>query len=124
MSLVYIVIFFTTGVILLRIRGFSKILNLTFLTGLFTIIAFVALSLLMFFGFDRLFIAFHLISFSNDLWQLDPSRHMLIAMFPQNFFFDATLIVAGLTIIESVILIVLRPLLRRLRIYNFRLQGS
>mgnify|MGYP001191992390 CR=1 FL=1 len=124
MALVYIVFFFTTGVILLRIRGFSKIVNLTFLTGLFTIIAFVALSLLMFFGFDRLFIAFHLISFSNDLWQLDPSRHMLIAMFPQNFFFDATLIVAGLTIIESVILIVLRPLLRRLRIYNFRLQSS
>ena len=79
---------------------------------------------MMFFGFDRLFIAFHLISFSNDLWQLDPSRHMLIAMFPQNFFFDATLIVAVLTVIESVILIVMRPLVKRSRIYNFRLKGS
>ena len=34
-------------------------------------------------GFDRLFLAFHLVSFSNDLWQLDPRRHMLLAMFPQ-----------------------------------------
>ena len=124
LSLAYIVMFSTIGVLMLRAKFFSKIMNLTFLTGLFTIIIFVTLSLLMVFGFDRLFIAFHLISFSNDLWQLDPRRHMLIAMFPQNFFFDATLMVAGLTVIESVILIVLRPLVRRLRIYNFRLRNS
>ena len=37
--------------------------------------------------FDRLFLLFHLVSFNNDLWILDPSRDFLIAMFPQKFFY-------------------------------------
>ncbi len=57
-------------------------------------------------GFDRLFLAFHLISFSNDLWQLDPRRDYLIAMFPQGFFFDATMLIALAVILEAVALVV------------------
>ena len=57
-------------------------------------------------GFDRLFLAFHLISFSNDFWQLDPSRDYLIAMYPQGFFFDATMLIAGLTVLEAALLAV------------------
>ena len=57
-------------------------------------------------GFDRLFLAFHLISFSNDLWQLDPRRDYLIAMFPQGFFFDATMLIALGVVVEAVILVV------------------
>ncbi len=52
-------------------------------------------------GFDRLFLAFHIVSFSNDLWQLDPRRHMLLAMFPQGFFFDATMLIALLTVVQA-----------------------
>ena len=55
-------------------------------------------------GFDRLFLAFHLISFSNDLWQLDPRRDYLIAMFPQGFFFDATMLIAVAVVVEAAIL--------------------
>ncbi len=54
-------------------------------------------------GFDRLFLAFHLVSFSNDLWQLDPSRDYLIAMFPQAFFFDATMLIAVAVVVEAVL---------------------
>ena len=57
-------------------------------------------------GFDRLFLAFHLISFSNDLWQLDPRRDYVIAMFPQGFFFDATMLIALGVVVEAVILVV------------------
>lgn len=39
--------------------------------------------------FHQLFTLFHLASFSNDLWLLDPSQHNLIRMFPEPFFFDA-----------------------------------
>ena len=56
------------------------------------------------FGFERLFLAFHLISFSNDLWQLDPRRDYLIAMFPQSFFFDATLLIAFSVLAQAAIL--------------------
>ena len=55
-------------------------------------------------GFDRLFLAFHLVSFSNDLWQLDPARDNLIAMYPEGFFFDATMLIALSTIVEALLL--------------------
>ncbi len=55
-------------------------------------------------GFDRLFLAFHLVSFSNDLWQLDPRRDLLLMMFPQGFFLDATLWIVGSTLVEALLL--------------------
>lgn len=45
-------------------------------------------------GFDALFQFFHEVSFSNDLWQLNPRTDYLVMMFPQGFWFDATLFVA------------------------------
>ena len=66
-------------------------------------------------GFDRLFLAFHLISFSNNLWQLDPRRDYLIAMFPQGFFLDATLLIAFAIIIQSAALVVVPTYLMKQR---------
>ncbi len=42
-------------------------------------------------GFDSLWTQFHLISFSNDLWRLNPQTDHLIQMFPEAFWFDVTL---------------------------------
>lgn len=64
-------------------------------------------------GFDRLFLAFHQVSFSNDLWLLDPRRDALIAMFPQGFFFDATILIVGSTIAEALLLLAVPTLLAR-----------
>lgn len=36
--------------------------------------------------FERYFIIFHELSFSNDLWMLDPDTEFLIRMFPEQFF--------------------------------------
>lgn len=47
--------------------------------------------------FDGLFVRFHLLSFSNDLWQLDPRRDYLLMMFPLGFWMEATMLVVGLT---------------------------
>ena len=49
-------------------------------------------------GFRYLFLQFHFVSFSNDLWILDPNRDKLIQMFPEPFFFDATMLIVGLTL--------------------------
>ncbi len=67
------------------------------------------LSLMIFFGlmvmlnFERVFLQFHLISFTNDLWQLDPTKDYLIMLFPQGFWYDATvfcaLVAAGLAVL-------------------------
>lgn len=54
--------------------------------------------------FDRFFLRFHLLSFTNELWMLDPSRDYLIMMFPQGFWFDATVFVAVATVTGAVVL--------------------
>ena len=68
----------------------------------------LTVGLLLLFGllatvaFDAMFLLFHQLSFANDFWQLDPRRDYLVLLFPQNFWFDATLwfalraLVAGL----------------------------
>ena len=38
------------------------------------------------FSFDRAFIRFHEILFTNDLWQLDPRTCAMIRMYPEQFF--------------------------------------
>ena len=57
-------------------------------------------------GFRYLFLQFHFISFSNDLWILDPNRDKLIQMFPEPFFFDATMLIAGLTLGQIILSLV------------------
>jgi integral membrane protein (TIGR01906 family) len=56
----------------------------------FTIGLVIILGLMISFNFDQFFYDFHLISFSNDLWLLDPSDY-LIQLFPQGFWYDAAL---------------------------------
>jgi integral membrane protein (TIGR01906 family) len=51
-------------------------------------------------GFDAAFERFHLIFFTNDLWQLDPDRDRLIQMFPEGFWQDVTLWVGIATLAE------------------------
>ena len=50
--------------------------------------------------FTWIFTQFHLLSFANDLWQLDPFRHYLLLLFPERFFLEATLFISLLTVIE------------------------
>ncbi|MCD1147197.1 TIGR01906 family membrane protein [Peptoniphilus sp. KCTC 25270] len=38
--------------------------------------------------FNRAFVLFHKLLFSNDLWMMDPSRDLMIQMLPENFFGD------------------------------------
>ena len=53
--------------------------------------------------FSWLFTQFHFLSFSNDLWHLDPRTDYLIIMFPQQFFLEASMFIAGLTLIDYLI---------------------
>ncbi len=54
----------------------------------------LALGLGMLLNFDQLFLQFHLISFANEFWQLDPTRDYLIMLFPQGFWYDVALFCA------------------------------
>jgi integral membrane protein (TIGR01906 family) len=54
--------------------------------------------------FDGLFLLFHYISFSNNLWILDPSKDYLIMMFPEGFFNDAAILIVSTIIGVAVII--------------------
>ena len=72
--------------------------------SVFTIALVLVLGLGALFSFDQLFLQFHLISFTNDLWLLDPSRDYLIMLFPRGFWYDATLFCALSTVIGTAVL--------------------
>jgi len=55
-------------------------------------------------GFDQLFLQFHLISFTNPFWLLDPTTDYLIMLFPQGFWFDVTLFCLLTTVFGTVVL--------------------
>ncbi|MFC2034757.1 TIGR01906 family membrane protein [Chloroflexota bacterium] len=69
-----------------------------------TLIIILALGLGALFNFNQLFLQFHFLSFSNDFWQLDPAKDYLIRLFPQGFFYDATLFCALATAVLATIL--------------------
>ena len=62
-----------------------------------TLALMLALGLGALFNFEQLFRQFHLISFTNELWLLDPTRDYLIRLFPQGFFYDTALLSGGIT---------------------------
>ncbi len=70
-----------------------------------TVCVVVLVGLLSVTGFDSLFLFFHEVSFSNDFWMLDPRRDYLVMMFPQGFWFDATMFVAFVTVGLAVLIL-------------------
>ena len=64
-------------------------------------------------GFDFLFEQFHVISFSNDLWMLDPRENYLTRLFTQGFFLEATIFVAAGVILQALLLAALAWFIRR-----------
>jgi len=69
-----------------------------------TLALMLALRLGILLNFDRLFLQFHLFSFANDLWQLDPTKDYLIMLFPRGYFYDVTLFIALGTLVTAIIL--------------------
>ncbi len=56
--------------------------------------------------FTELWTRFHQIAFRNDLWQLDPRTDYLIMLFPEPFWFTATIRMATLVAVQVVVLAV------------------
>ncbi len=65
--------------------------------GILTIGLFGAFGVASMLDFDQLFLEFHLISFDNNMWMLDPTKDHLIMMFPQGFWYDSAIRLAEAT---------------------------
>ena len=86
-------------------RGYVRTLSRRALWGGGLTVALLALfGIVASVGFDALFLLFHRVSFANDFWQLDPRTDYLVLLFPQGFWFDATVWVALRAIAGGLIL--------------------
>ena len=96
---------YVVGVFIWAREGSLRRLAIQVLAGsLVAITVILALGAVALLGFDRAFEEFHFIAFSNDLWRLDPRTDHLIQMFPEDFWFDATMLVGLLTLAEAAVL--------------------
>ncbi|MFA5308902.1 MAG: TIGR01906 family membrane protein [Dehalococcoidales bacterium] len=69
-----------------------------------SILLMIILGVLAITDFHWLFWQFHLASFSNDMWLLDPTRDYLIMLFPEGFWMDAAIICSAFKIFLALIL--------------------
>ncbi|SHF77540.1 integral membrane protein TIGR01906 [Caldanaerobius fijiensis DSM 17918] len=84
---------------------------LAILSAVITGIVFI----LFYVDFNRYFTYFHLIFFNNNLWLLDPSKEMLVNLFPQGFFSDAAFyIIAGYLLELIIVLFIARRFYKRI----------
>jgi len=81
--------------------------------GGLTLAMFGAFGIASLFDFDQLFLQFHLVSFDNDMWILDPTRDRLIMMFPQGFWYDSAIRLAMATGAQAMVALLVGSLLLR-----------
>jgi len=106
LSLIYALVY-VVGVFLWAHEGTLRALaGQTMTAALITLGAILGLGVFAFTGFDQAFEQFHLISFDNEFWRLNPRTDHLIQMFPEDFWFDASMFAGVMTVVESVLLVV------------------
>lgn len=91
-SLLYALVF--TGLSLFRWRNWRQLARGAMWGGALTLALMAVLRVVTLFNFDQFFRQFHLLSFTNDLWLLDPSKDYLLMLFPGGFWYDATQFIA------------------------------
>lgn len=100
-AFLFMFLFITLG-FLLRGSDFAGHLRKLLIRGSVTTATLVAaIGLVSLVAFGPLFTLFHQLSFSNDFWQLDPARDVLVQLFPFNFWLEATVLLALASILEA-----------------------
>ena len=96
----------TAAFFILRRRSRSLTFLATWLLrgGSLTVLLILAVGLFALVGFDTLFLKFHQLFFANDFWQLNPRTDYLLILFPEDFWFDATIWVAIRAVVAGLII--------------------
>lgn len=101
LALVYIAIYVAAVFLWSGERQLRHLARQSVIGGAATVGVLGLAALAVLIDFDTLFRRFHLLSFSNDLWELNVREHHLIQMFPQGFWFDVTLGVGILSAMQG-----------------------
>jgi integral membrane protein (TIGR01906 family) len=105
LAAVYVAVYAALRVLVQRRAGLIALSRLARASMLATLAFAAAFGVTAFVGFDQLFTRFHLLSFDNDYWLLDPSYHRLVQMFPWDFWFVSTVVLAGMVVAEVLLLL-------------------
>lgn len=97
----YIVVYVAGVYLWSREQSLRRLARQAVTAGIVTAVALGLAAIAMLVGFDQLFTAFHVVSFANDFWQLDPTRDRLVQMFPMGFWFDVSIGVGVLSIVQG-----------------------
>jgi len=108
------VLLLSSGALLLYQKRYVELL-----TGLKIgcVLTFTGISIIVLWSlvdFDSLFYLFHIVSFSNNLWLLDPQKDYLIMMFPEGFFNDAAISLVITIMMEAVIIFIIAILFQKI----------
>ena len=100
-TLGYMIVFITAGFIYKR-RQFFHLFNTVVAAGsIISILVIAVIGIAALVDFNWLFIAFHRVIFSNDLWILSG---YLPRIYTEGFFFDTAKFIAVATLLESILL--------------------
>lgn len=102
-ALLYLVAFMAAGFLLERQAFVGRLSNVLLWGGVLTLVLVVLAGLGSLLDFEALFLEFHMLSFSNDLWQLNPRTDFLLMMYPSEFFRDATLAIGAVTLVLALV---------------------
>ena len=100
----YLILFVVVGSVLRRSAVLGSIAQGLLAGSALTLGLLVLVGLLSLLDFTTLFVRFHQLSFRNDLWMLNPSRDALLMLFPEGFWLDVTIRLAGMIAIEAAII--------------------
>lgn len=110
-STIFLFLIYKKDFLFYLLKIFNKVF-LIFIILLSAIITFIAAD------FNKFWISFHKIFFTNDLWLLSPSESNLIKMFPENFFLLLSSIICISIILFFIFLFVLKHILKKYILTN------
>lgn len=73
------------------------------LASLFTVVIPVTLGIFIALNWEKAFVTFHHIFFSNDYWIFDPAKDAIITVLPDTFFMHCAIMILALVILGSVL---------------------
>ena len=103
-------LWFTALILLLIKISLSKekklisLLSITRSYFIYSVAILISTLILIALSFRWIFYFFHIISFDNNLWILDPRTDYLIKIFEEVFFMDAAIFIGFLTLFSSIII--------------------
>ena len=113
LEILSLIIFLVTGLYLFFKFGVIRLLKGLQAGAVVTVVFLGSVMLWALIDFNSIFYFFHILSFSNDLWLLDPATDYLIMMFPEGFFFDSAILMVATIIAAAILVWVAASVLKR-----------